>query len=204
MISKKDIEKCINRNMSIREIAKEFKCSSGSVRYCLKKYNLKTRYTRRTWTDNQLREAVKSSISISEIVKKLGLSPTGAGNWRTVENRIKDLNIDTSHFLGMSWELNKERNKRSVRRHSLPEILISESKYPSSHLLGRLVNEGIKEYKCENCGVSTWMGKKLSLELHHINGNHSDNRLENLQILCPNCHALTPSWRRTKSSRKLQ
>ena len=64
-----------------------------------------------------------------------------------------------------------------------------------------LVNEGVKEYKCEICGISNWNGKYITLVLHHIDGEHSNNKLENLQILCPNCHSQTANYA-GKSSKK--
>ena len=78
---------------------------------------------------------------------------------------------------------------------SLKEILKEDSTYQSYKLAKRLITEGIKELKCEYCNLSKWQNKPIPLELHHINGIHSDNRLENLQLLCPNCHALTDSYR---------
>ena len=57
----------------------------------------------------------------------------------------------------------------------------------------KLIRDGIKEYKCELCGLSEWQGQPIPLELHHIDGNHYNNELDNLQILCPNCHALQPN-----------
>lgn len=57
-------------------------------------------------------------------------------------------------------------------------------------LKDKLIRDGIKEYKCEICGISEWQGVKLPLELHHKNRNHFDNDLSNLQILCPNCHSI--------------
>jgi 5-methylcytosine-specific restriction endonuclease McrA len=57
------------------------------------------------------------------------------------------------------------------------------------------LQEGIKPYCCENCGLSTWLGNPIPLELHHIDGDKTNNTLENFQLLCPNCHALTDSYR---------
>lgn len=68
----------------------------------------------------------------------------------------------------------------------------------ASNLRNRLLEEGIKEYRCEKCGRTEWEGKPIPLELHHKNMNHYDNRLENLQILCSNCHSLAHDYSNTK------
>ena len=59
----------------------------------------------------------------------------------------------------------------------------------------RLISEGIKEHKCECCGLSEWLGEPIPLELDHIDGDHYNNTYKNLKILCPNCHAKTPTYR---------
>lgn len=70
------------------------------------------------------------------------------------------------------------------------------SSYRSTyHLKDRLLKECVKEYKCECCGNTEWMGKPIALELHHVNGIKDDLRAENLQLLCPNCHAFTDNYR---------
>lgn len=78
----------------------------------------------------------------------------------------------------------------------MKQILVEHSKYVNTNSLKqRLFNEKIKERKCECCGNTEWMGKPIPLELHHINGIKDDLRIENLQILCPNCHAFTDNYR---------
>ena len=65
----------------------------------------------------------------------------------------------------------------------------------------KLLKEGYKEHKCENCGLTEWQGQPIPLEVHHKDGNRHNNTLENFQLLCPNCHALTDSYR-GKNSKK--
>jgi HNH endonuclease len=62
------------------------------------------------------------------------------------------------------------------------------------HLKKRLVGAGLLEECCQRCGISEWRERRIALELHHVNGNGQDNRLENLVLLCPNCHSQTESW----------
>ena len=63
-----------------------------------------------------------------------------------------------------------------------------------THLKGRLFAEGLKENRCERCGITEWRGSPLAMALHHSNGDGLDNRLENLQLLCPNCHSQTENF----------
>ena len=97
--------------------------------------------------------------------------------------------------------LQKFRNKKSAQKYLLEDIFAG--KYPQynvSHLNKRLIKEGIKERKCECCGNTEWMGHPIVLELHHIDGNHSNHSLENLQLLCPNCHSITDNFKSKKLS----
>ena len=72
--------------------------------------------------------------------------------------------------------------------------LVSGRRTSRSHLKRRLIAEGVKENRCERCGIESWLGQPLSMALHHVNGDGRDNRLENLALLCPNCHAQTPNF----------
>ena len=85
-------------------------------------------------------------------------------------------------------------------RIPLSKILNNEVTYSTSSLKKRLLETGIKEKKCECCGITNWNNKSLNFELHHIDGNHYNNNLENLQILCPNCHSQTDNFRSSKKN----
>lgn len=138
-------------------------------------------------------EIVTNSLSIADVCRKLNIKPLG-GNYETVNKIIKDYNLDISHFTGRAW--NKGTKFRSFcKKYELIDVLIENSPYKSiNKLKHRLFDEGLKEKKCENCGLTKWLDKDLSLELHHKNGINTDHRIDNLQILCPNCHAQTDNY----------
>lgn len=149
---------------------------------------------KRKWTDEQFVDAVRSSLSYAQVLEKLGLKVAGS-NYDTVKRKIKELNLDTSHITGKAWNQG-ERFTIVKPAKLLSEILVEHSTYTNfNSLRKRLLKEGIKEYKCECCNRIEWLGKPIKLELHHINGVKDDLRIENLQILCPNCHAYTDNYR---------
>ncbi len=76
----------------------------------------------------------------------------------------------------------------------IENLLVTGMRRSRSHVKARLLREGLKENRCETCGITEWRGRPLSMELHHVNGDGEDNRLENLQLLCGNCHAQTDNW----------
>lgn len=83
-----------------------------------------------------------------------------------------------------------------TRPQGLPigEYVVDGRRVNRTHLKLRLMAAGLKHNRCELCGIKEWRGEPLSMALHHVNGDGDDNRLENLQMLCPNCHSQTPNF----------
>lgn len=153
-------------------------------------------------TDEEFSKIVTASRSLRQVIEKLGLVPAG-GNYATVKGRLIRLRMDTGHFLGKGW------NKGLVFVPSPPrllkELLKRDCVVQSYKLKRRLFREGLKKEACEMCGwcVRSSDGR-IPVELDHINGDRSDNRLLNLRILCPNCHSLqlTHRGRNIRARRK--
>lgn len=143
-------------------------------------------------TKSDFVEAAQSASSIAGMCRFLGLKPCG-GNYRLMHNALERYDIDVSHFNGQGW--NKNLVFKPFVAKPIEEILVKDSSYQSYKLKNRLIKEGIKYNICEGCGLTMWQGKQIPLELHHINGDNRDNRLDNLVLLCPNCHALTETYR---------
>lgn len=149
---------------------------------------------KRKWDNKTFIQVVNTSLSYAEVIRKLDLKVAGS-NYDTVKRKITELNLDTSHMTGKIW--NQGKRYRPIKRAKpLKEVLVKHSTWVNTNnLRKRLLNEGLKERKCECCGNTKWMGEPIALELHHINGIKDDLRIENLQILCPNCHAFTDNYR---------
>lgn len=147
---------------------------------------------RRSWTDEQLIAAVKISRSNRSVLIALNLIPAG-GNYAQIKRRIEELELDIAHFTGMGWNKGGTSPRKAT---SLDLLLVENSNFQSHKLKRRLFIEGLKQPKCELCGWSMKsVDGRIPVELDHINGNHRDNRIENLRILCPNCHSLQPTHR---------
>lgn len=140
-------------------------------------------------SDGEFTELIRTSSSTADVLRKLNYSIVG-NSWayNIIADRMSKLNI---HF-GIKY-IQSVRTGRT-KRIPLEQILVEESNYNRSKLRERLIEEGLKKCQCEICGITEWLGKPISLQLHHLNGIHNDNRLSNLQILCPNCHSQTDNF----------
>lgn len=138
-------------------------------------------------SDGEFIELVNKCSCISDVLKELDYSTNG-NSWdnQIVKERMEKLNL---FFI----KKNQNYGKDNIAI-PLEKVLIKDSEYNRTKLKERLVKEGLKEYKCECCGITGWNNKPIALQLHHINGIHNDNRLSNLQLLCPNCHSQTDNF----------
>jgi hypothetical protein len=144
----------------------------------MRKYN-----TLSNKTKEELQQIANSVISLSAFLRELGLKSDGGGSYTTAKKHLQKLNINTSHWKGQGWNKNNQ-NKNWTE-------LIT----PSS-VKKRLLK--IREYFCDSCKLISWCDKPITLELHHVDGDATNNAFENLELLCPNCHSQTPNFKNRK------
>jgi Zn finger protein HypA/HybF involved in hydrogenase expression len=143
-------------------------------------------------TEEEIRKAVKESYSIAQTLCKIGLKPRG-GNYRIIKKKIKEFNIDTSHFTGQGHL--KGKTHQFIPLFPYEQILTENSHYQSFKLKNRLIKDNMLKNECSACMLeATWQGKEIKLHLDHTNGINTDNRIENLRLLCPNCHSQTDTY----------
>jgi 5-methylcytosine-specific restriction endonuclease McrA len=154
-------------------------CRAGSspascTKFIMRKY--------KEYTDEDVINNAKEVKSIAGLLKSLGLKPYG-GNYGNIKRKLQKLNVDTSHWTGQAWNRGEQLKDWSdyTRAGKL-----------KPHLIKKRGN------KCESCGFETWLDFPITLEIHHIDGDKTNNSEDNLQLLCPNCHSVTDNWRKPK------
>ncbi len=160
-----------------------------SKRACIvmaKRLKLKRKTNIKYENIESFKKIVSESKTYTEVVIKLELSPKSSGNFQTIKKYILKYNLDISHFQSGFQSGNKPENIKTI-----DEVLIKNSFFSRKNLKRKLYKEGLKEKKCEICGIDeNWFnGSKLVHILDHINGDPHDNRIENLRIVCPNCNS---------------
>ena len=149
---------------------------------------------RAKWKDfskEELEKIVSEVYSFRELAKRLGYKQDGGNTMQSLHKMVDELNLDISHFTGQGWNKDKP---------DLTAFYYGSNKKNGSTTLKALIS--IRGYrKCEACGITEWQNQEVPLQVHHINGEHQDNRLENLMMICPNYHALTDSFCKPKSKR---
>ena len=141
------------------------------------------------YSNEEIIDILNSSISFSDVLRKLEYNSITTGNFKVVKNELKNRNI----------ELPKYNNSKKYNTFELgiknEDVFVEYSVMSRTNLKRRILKDNLIKYECVECGnIGEWKGKKLVLQLEHKNGNTYDNRLENLCFLCPNCHSQTETF----------
>jgi hypothetical protein len=139
---------------------------------------------RKQYNPDQIIKAAATNTSIAGFLRDLGLQPKGQ-NYNTAKDLIDRHKLDISHWTGQAWARGKRLKQEGgyARPAQIKKHLIED-----------------RGHCCESCGLSEWLNKPITLELDHIDGDRTNNLYSNLQLLCPNCHSQTPTWRRQKKT----
>ena len=151
------------------------------------------------WSKERVEEAVKKSNCWYDCLKELNIPKVG-GNWRTLKNKVNEYNIDVSHFNHVHAKTHNGKHKqRKLTDRKNSEIFKHSPKISPSNLKNEYIKRILNNVpKCEYCGITNWNNKPLVFQLHHKNGDHKDCNINNLQLLCPNCHSQTENYANKK------
>ena len=134
------------------------------------------------YTDEDIRRAVPLVRSVAGLLRQLGLRPVG-GNYNTMRRKLARLRLNCNHWTGQGWSINQQQKDwNSYKKNDSVRL----------HLIR------LRGSKCENCNLTEWIHMPIPIELHHMDGDRTNNQLTNLQLLCPNCHSLTTTYRGRK------
>jgi 5-methylcytosine-specific restriction endonuclease McrA len=171
MRTRERVRQLLAEGKGVKEIARLLGISQGTVGYHKRRlrYPIDERFTRRYDWD-AIQAYYDEGHSKRECEKEFG-------------------------FSAWAWSYAVKRGAIKPRPKAMPlEVLLTKRPRGRENVRRRLIAAGLKENRCEECGISAWRDRPLSLELHHRNGEKHNNRLENLALLCPNCHSQTDSW----------
>ena len=147
----------------------------------------------------ELKELILNSISVRQMLITLNVNTNGSGAYKILKKHCDNLGLEIPFY--------KPRGNNNLTFKIIPleYILIENSTYSCMHRLKkRLIAKGLLKFKCSKCEINEWCGQELSLHLDHINGINNDNRLENLRLLCPNCHSQTNTYAGKNKKKKIK
>jgi hypothetical protein len=142
---------------------------------------MKNKY--REYSNEDVIKCAKEVKSIAGLLRKLDLVVAG-GNYANIKRILQRLNVDTTHWTGQGWN----HGQRLKDWSKYTRAVVSKP-----HLIK------VRGHKCEQCNLTKWNEKNIPLEIHHKDGDRTNNEFDNLELVCCNCHALTPGWRSRKS-----
>jgi hypothetical protein len=218
------IQKCYDAGHTIRECREQFGFSYGAWDKAVMRGEIVPRPRSERQLSHETRDRVEQLLARGvrqvDIAKQLGLSKSTVAyhrrslgrradprfarryDWAEVQRAIDGEGLSMTQclkrfgFCRETWAAAVRRGEIVPHPHVTPieELLVAGRPRQRGHVKTRLLREGLKENRCERCGLNEWLGKPLGLELHHSNGDPNDHRLENLKLLCGNCHSQTPNW----------
>ena len=187
---------CITSSHSWREALQKLnmKTVTRSIQRRVQNLQVDTSHFEKFWdglytkinrlSSQQINEVIQSSNSWDQVMNKFGYKSLAFCN--QIKSKLDNLNINTSHLRDCKYNLRLIENS---------EVFVEDSDYVNgSNIKKRLQNDMGWERSCSSCKLKDWLGNPIPIQLDHINGNHFDNRIENLRFLCPNCHALTDTY----------
>ena len=142
------------------------------------------------YTREWLSELCAESYSYAEVLRKAGRAQAG-GAQQTLKKKIAEFNIDVSHFTGQRWQ----QSPTFQQKYTPENLFVDNSSVSNQTIRKYLLDYNLIPYVCSNCGCDGhWQGQILALQLHHKDGKNTNNQLDNLTFLCPNCHAITENF----------
>lgn len=141
------------------------------------------------WSKEEFEEVVKSAKTIREVLRYFGL-PSNQGHYnRMFHKSVQEFGTDITHIM------ESVKRREFTKKIPIEELFVANSHHEPKWLKKRLIQEGLMQDKCSKCGqLPIWFEQILVLQLDHINGDNADNRIENLRLLCPNCHSQTETF----------